>query len=172
MHWAWGNGWASPFRSSLRQELLAGCGVVDFAGSGVIHMAGGSVALVMSILLGPRDGRFTVMFDYPVYANVFQSIGTLMIWFGWFGIIIIAAQSVQSENQWGYVTARALSTASVSAAASCITSVMLGHFINGHISTTLGNNGALSGLVAISAACATCSVGGAFVIGRCRYDLI
>jgi ammonium transporter, Amt family len=166
VHWAWGNGWASPFRSSLREELLAGCGVVDFAGCGVVHMTGGLVALIMSKMAQPRDGRFTVMFDYPMYSSIFQSLGALLMWVGWYGMIAVRAQSVESDENWGNVLMRAMSTTSVSGAAACVTSVLIGNFLNGSISTQLANNGALSGLVAVSASCATCSMEGAFVIGK------
>lgn len=165
VHWAWGNGWASPYRSHLREELLAGCGVVDFAGAGVVHMTGGLAALIMSKMAQPRKGRFTTMFDYPAYASVFQSLGTLLLWVGWYGMIAVRAQSVESDDKWRYVLVRAMSTTSLAAASSCVTSVCFGNFLNGSISPKLANNGALSGLVAISASCATCSMEGAFVIG-------
>lgn len=54
-HWVWGEGgWANPSST----ELLFGCGVIDFAGSGVVHMTGGIAALVGIFILGPRAGRF------------------------------------------------------------------------------------------------------------------
>lgn len=57
-HWAWNDeGWASPWNTDT-DELLFGCGVIDFAGSGVVHMTGGLAALIGIIILGPRAGRF------------------------------------------------------------------------------------------------------------------
>lgn len=56
-HWAWGQGgWANPRNES--GDLLFECGVVDFAGSGVVHITGGLAALIGVIILGPRAGRF------------------------------------------------------------------------------------------------------------------
>ncbi|CAN0445356.1 unnamed protein product [Laminaria digitata] len=56
-HWAWSSeGWASAARTSA--DLLFGCGIIDFAGSGVVHMTGGMAALVGISILGPRAGRF------------------------------------------------------------------------------------------------------------------
>lgn len=57
-HWAWSaEGWASPWLED-EDDLLFGCGVIDFAGSGVVHMTGGMAALVGIFILGPRAGRF------------------------------------------------------------------------------------------------------------------
>ena len=165
VHWAWGDGWASPYRSYLREELLAGCGVIDFAGSGVIHMTGGLTALILSKMSLPREGRFSVLFQYPAYSSIFQSLGTLLIWFSWYGLIAVSSRSVESDDHWGSVLGRAISTTSLAAAAACVTSVLLGQIVNGQVLLQLCNNGALSGLVAISASCATCTMYGAFIIG-------
>lgn len=57
-HWAWSEeGWASPWQAD-EDDLLFGCGAIDFAGSGVVHMTGGMSALVGVVILGPRAGRF------------------------------------------------------------------------------------------------------------------
>ncbi|CAN0088594.1 unnamed protein product [Ectocarpus sp. 4 AP-2014] len=59
VRWGWNShGWASAW-SSTRDDLLFGCGVIDFAGSGVVHATGGMAALVTVILIGPRLGRFS-----------------------------------------------------------------------------------------------------------------
>ncbi|CAM9629613.1 unnamed protein product [Ectocarpus sp. 8 AP-2014] len=55
VHWGWAGGWASAWRET---DLLFGCGVIDFAGSGVVHMTGGLAALCATIVVGPRTGRF------------------------------------------------------------------------------------------------------------------
>lgn len=55
-HWAWNDGgWASPYKPN---DPLFGCGVIDFAGSGVVHVTGGMAALVGIFVLGPRAGKF------------------------------------------------------------------------------------------------------------------
>lgn len=56
VHWGWADGWASAFNEE--GDLLFGCGVIDFAGSGVVHMTGGIAALCAAIVVGPRIGRF------------------------------------------------------------------------------------------------------------------
>lgn len=55
VHWGWAGGWASAWVDS---DLLFDCGVIDFAGSGVVHMTGGIAALCAAIVVGPRIGRF------------------------------------------------------------------------------------------------------------------
>ena len=58
VHWGWsGDGWASAFAGDKR-DLLFGVGVVDFAGSGIVHMVGGAAAFVAAVFIGPRHGRF------------------------------------------------------------------------------------------------------------------
>ena len=62
VHWGWsGDGWASAFNS--KSDLLMGVGVVDFAGSGIVHMVGGVAALVSAFWIGPRHGRFVKQYE-------------------------------------------------------------------------------------------------------------
>ena len=84
---AWGgNGWASPWLGSDdKDDYLAGCGVIDFAGSGVVHMTGGVAALVGATLLGPRQSFKDGTTSTPAYGAIFQTLGTLILWFGWYG---------------------------------------------------------------------------------------
>jgi Amt family ammonium transporter len=87
-HWAWSD---TGILSARRppEDRLFGCGVVDLAGSGVVHMCGGVAALVAIALLGPRDGvTFTPQGRKRAPAGqsaAFQTLGTLCLWFGWFG---------------------------------------------------------------------------------------
>lgn len=75
---------------------LWGNGVIDFAGSGPVHMCGGVAALVMAIVLGPRRGRFYdddgVLLDEPKamgpHSVALQFLGTFALWFGWYGYVL------------------------------------------------------------------------------------
>jgi len=80
-------GWGAGIFSAWREEKLSyGCGLTDFAGSGVVHFTGGIAALVGVIVLGPRKGRFNSngSVNYlPQSSIIFQTLGTLILWFGW-----------------------------------------------------------------------------------------
>ena len=85
-HWFWsGDGWASATNTG---NLLFGTGVIDFAGSGVVHMVGGIAGLWGALIEGPRIGRF----DHSGRAVALRGhsaslvvLGTFMLWFGWYG---------------------------------------------------------------------------------------
>ena len=83
-NWVWGGGWLSQ----LGVNLGLGHGHVDFAGSSVVHMTGGIVALAGAIMLGPRIGKFRrdgAIGALPGHNLPMAVIGTLILAFGWFG---------------------------------------------------------------------------------------
>ena len=85
-HWCWSRkGWASPLTAP--NELLLGVGAVDYAGSGVVHVTGGLAALIACVAVGPRVGRYNrnIVMEMPMQSPVFQTIGTLFMWFSWYG---------------------------------------------------------------------------------------
>lgn len=88
VHWGWsGDGWASPWSGDADSRLF-GCGTIDFAGSGVVHMTGGVAALFAAHSVGPRLGRFNedgTANSLPQQSAVLQTLGTLILWFGWYG---------------------------------------------------------------------------------------
>ena len=165
VHWAWGGGFMSAARSDEKDELLFGCGVVDFAGSGVVHMTGGIAALVGIVLLGPRIGRFVEgsRFKLPDYAPIFQTLGTLIMFVGWFGFN--GASTLAASGGKSAVAAKAMSTTAIAGSSACVFSVLFGRAHLGYVHFGLANNGLLAGLVAITAGCATVEMEGAFVIG-------
>jgi ammonium transporter, Amt family len=144
--------------------LLGGCGVLDYAGAGVLHLSGGVTAFIVSKLIGPRRGRFSSPgLHFHEYSTLFQSVGAIAMWIGWYGIILGSsnANAVPSDT-----ISRSMASTTIAACSGCITSVLLGYVLNGFISPSLSNGGVLSGLVAISAACATCTMYGALIIGE------
>ena len=92
--WGWNvTGWASAWKSDT-DKLLFGCGLIDFAGSAVVHMTGGVAAFWGALLLGPRAVRggkgVKVLLPLPAkyapaYGPIFQTLGTLILWMGWYG---------------------------------------------------------------------------------------
>ena len=73
-----------PFRG--RQSFLFGSGMIDFAGSAVVHMVGGLTGMVGSIMVGPRIGRFDSEWnpvEMPGHSAILVVLGTILLWFGW-----------------------------------------------------------------------------------------
>ena len=82
--WVWGGGWLA----NLGRTMGLGNGAVDFAGSGVVHMIGGAIALAGAIVIGPRIGRFNkdgTANAIPGHNIPMGILGTIILFFGWFG---------------------------------------------------------------------------------------
>ena len=178
--WGWNTGgWASAWKSVDDSEnpLLMGCGVIDFAGSGVVHMTGGVAALVGSALLGARKARQPVAggplvelpSDYaPEYGPIFQTLGTLVLWMGWYGFNGVSTLYIVN---YGGVAAKTMVTTTIAAGTGACTTLFAGSLmdgkVDGHYVLKLGNanNGVLAGLVSITAGCSTVEPWAAFIIG-------
>ncbi len=102
VHWMWSNtGWLSPFNKNI--SIING-GVIDFAGSGVVHMVGGFSGLCGAILLSPRYLRFdshkseTLKHQFIYGHNVpYQVLGSFILWFGWYGFNCGSAMSITKD---------------------------------------------------------------------------
>lgn len=151
-HWVWGSeGWL--------HEL----GKQDFAGSTVVHLQGGIAALVATILLKPRVGKFNADRTsnmIPGHNQVYSVLGALLIWLGWFGFNPGSTLTV-ADGFFGYVAL----TTNLAAAAGALGSVLMAQFLLKRIEVPYIVNGVLSGLVAITAACAFVEAWAAVIIG-------
>ena len=79
VHWVWDNeGWLCAWGSRATYG-----GVIDFAGSGVVHMTGGFCAITAATILGPRKGRFTHPELFAAHSAPLQVLGTILLWVGW-----------------------------------------------------------------------------------------
>jgi len=171
--------WSSyGFISAFAAEPLRGVGNIDFAGSGVVHMTGGATALVAAIILGPRRGRFydedgnalETPKDFPAHSVALQILGTFILWFGWYGFNPGSALAIASENSAATAALCAVTT-TLAAASGCVSAMFLDSFIESRKSgetsydLTMAMNGALSGLVAITAGCSVVYPWAAIVIG-------
>jgi Amt family ammonium transporter len=86
VHWVWcSDGWASAFAPT--KDLLFDSGMMDFAGSGVVHMTGGFAGLVGASIMGPRMGRFDAdgkpSDAFGGHSMTLVVLGTFFLWFGW-----------------------------------------------------------------------------------------
>jgi Amt family ammonium transporter len=150
-HWIWGGGW------------LATHGKLDFAGSTVVHLTGAMGALAATILLKPRIGKFNKDGSVnPIFGHnqVYTSLGVLLLWVGWFGFNAGSTLGV-GDGFFGFVAVNTQLAAGAGAVAALLISwIFLG---KSDISTML--NGALAGLVGITASCAFVDPWAAIVIG-------
>lgn len=165
--WGWNvQGWLSAWRTT---SLFAGCGAIDFAGSCVVHMTGGVAALVGAYTIGHRHGVFEGGIKTPTYGPAFQTLGVLILWFGWFGF---NGASTLYIAGFGQVAAKTMVTTTIAAGTGAISTLVFGALFDGKnpegkytIRLEYANNGVLAGLVAITAGCSTCEPYGAFFIG-------
>ena len=146
--WTWGGGW------------LAENGFVDFAGSTIVHMTGGIVALVGAYVLGPRAGR--EWGRPPEASNLgMAALGTFILWFGWYGFNVGSTLGAGDVNQLGLV---AVNT-TLAATAGALGAMFVKHWLTGGWNMSFILNGSLAGLVGITAGCAFVSPLGSIVIG-------
>ena len=150
-HWIWGGGW------------LGSMGFMDFAGSTVVHSVGGWAAMVGAILLGPRIGKYGADGKpkaIPGHNIPLAALGVFILWFGWFGFN--PGSTVSGENlSIGFI---AVNT-NLAAAAGAIVAMITIWIKGGKPDVSMSLNGALAGLVAITAGCAFVSPGSSVIIG-------
>ncbi|GAB4517120.1 MAG: ammonium transporter [Anaerolineae bacterium] len=147
--WTWGGGW-------LLQQ-----GMIDFAGSSVVHQTGGIIALVGAILVGPRVGR--VFGNPPAPSNLgLATLGTFILWFGWYGFNVGSTLAASNVNQLGLV---AINT-TLAACAGALSAMFFVYFTKGgKWDLPFILNGSLAGLVGITAGCAVVSPVASIFIG-------
>merc|ERR1712070_708275 len=135
-HWIWAsNGWLSAFNQGA---LVWDSGMIDFAGSGVVHMTGGFAGLMGAAIIGPRSGRFqsdgSPSPNFQGHSVTLVVLGTFILWFGWYGFNPGSTLAISPEN-YGAVAALCAVTTTLSAAAGCVsgmfTDTILGMFSEG-----------------------------------------
>jgi Amt family ammonium transporter len=171
VHWGWGTGWLSAW-GAVNGPIFTGStefsnGFIDFAGSGIVHMVGGFSGLMGAIVVGPRLGRFDPDTGKAVelYSGnaALQALGTFILWFGWYGFN--CGSTLAMSGGVGPVAGKVAINTTLSAATATMTSVFLGYAIEGHWNIAMGLNGALAGLVGITAPCSVVNPWMAFLIG-------
>ncbi|KAG8071474.1 hypothetical protein GUJ93_ZPchr0006g45446 [Zizania palustris] len=162
-HWFWsGDGWASAGR--LTGPLLFGSGVIDFAGSGVVHLVGGIAGLWGAFIEGPRKGRFDddgLTVEMKGHSASLVVLGTFLLWFGWFGfnpgsfltISKIYGESGTIDGQWSAVGRTAVTT-SIAGSVAALTTLYGKRWLTGNWNVTDVCNGLLGGFAAITSGCA------------------
>jgi Amt family ammonium transporter len=150
-HWVWGGGWLS--------EL----GFFDFAGSGAVHMLGGTAALAGVLVVGPRRGRFAEdgkPRTIPGHSVTLGALGVFILWFGWYGFNAGSTLAAVGQD----IASPAVTT-TLAAAACSIDAMITGWVIIGKPDVGFTLNGAPAGLVGITAGTASISFGLSIVTG-------
>ncbi|KAK6781100.1 hypothetical protein RDI58_023284 [Solanum bulbocastanum] len=172
-HWFWSpDGWASPGYSNL----LFGSGVIDFAGSGVVHMVGGIAGFYGALIEGPRIGRF----DHTGRSVALRGhsaslvvLGTFLLWFGWYGFnpgsfnkILITYDGATGGyyGQWSAVGRTAVTT-TLAGCTAALTTLFGKRILSGHWNVTDVCNGLLGGFAAITAGCSVVEPWAAIICG-------
>lgn len=152
--WQWqGSGW------------LTELGFIDFAGSSIVHAVGGFAALVAAYLVGPRIGKFVdgKVMPIPGHNQILATLGVFILWLGWFGF------NGGSQLAWGGDDSVAASTVvlitNLAAAAGALGALITTWIWYGKPNLAQSLNGALAGLVSITAGCGNMTAGGAVLAG-------
>jgi ammonium transporter, Amt family len=160
--WAWGSllngsGW------------LEGLGFIDFAGSTVVHSVGGWAALAGALVLGPRlgkyakDGRIRPILGHNM---PLAALGVFILWLGWFGFNPGSTTTADTSIAMIFVNTN------LAAAAGCVVAMMVSWIKFGKSEISMSLNGALAGLVGITAGCANVSPTSAIIIGAIAGVLV
>ncbi len=156
-HWAWGGGWLSQLTTPFH----------DFAGSSVVHMVGGSASLVGAAILGPRIGKYGKNGEVkpiPGHSITLATLGVFVLWIGWFGF-----NPGSQLAATGVTNAKAISlifvTTNIAAAGGALSTMIYIWLKYKKPALSMTLNGALAGLVAVTAGCDAVSPGGALIIG-------
>lgn len=160
-HWIWGGGW------------LAQLGFWDFAGSTVVHSVGGWAGLTGIILLGPRIGKFHKdggVRPLPGHSMPLAFIGGMILWLGWFGFNPGSTMAITGDN--AKTVAHIVITTNLACAAGIIAATIASWIITDKPDFSMTINGALAGLVSITAPCAFVTPAAAVLIGAIGGALV
>ena len=155
-YWNWGGGFLSD-----------SVGYSDYAGSGTVHLCGAAAALAVVHVLGPRKGKYNSDGSSNVIAgsNIpMAALGVWILWLGWFGFNGGSELVVSNESAAINVSQVFLNT-NIAAAGGVVASLMISQLVKGKMDITMAMNGAIAGLVAITAAPSAPSAGAALLIG-------
>ncbi|WP_404423128.1 ammonium transporter [Thalassospira australica] len=153
--WTWGGGWLSEM------------GFADFAGSTIVHSVGGWAALTGAIILGARKGKYGAdgsVHPMPGSNLPLATLGTFVLWLGWFGFNG-GSQLAMGSGADVIAIANIYGNTSMAAAGGVVAAAILTQILYKKVDLTMALNGALAGLVSITAGPDTPTIGSAIIIG-------
>lgn len=151
-HWVWGGGWLSEM------------GFADFAGSTVVHGVGGGMALAGALVIGPRLGKYDEdgkSRPMPAHNFPLAALGVLVLWLGWFGFNGGSTVSAEDPGAIG----RIVLVTNLSASVGFLAALLWVRLRTGAMDFSMALNGALAGLVGITAGCDVIAPGPAMIVG-------
>ncbi len=154
-HWSWGGGWLSEM------------GFHDFAGSTVVHLCGGALALAGAIVLGPRIGKYDKdgkSRAIPGHNLTLAALGVFILWLGWFGFNPGSTVAIAGEAD-AISASHVFVTTNMAAAVGGIAALVYTWLVDGKPSLSMVCNGVLAGLVGITAGCDCVDIWAAALIG-------
>ncbi|KAL7497060.1 hypothetical protein ACHAWT_008436 [Skeletonema menzelii] len=175
VHSVWSN---SGFLSASNANPLLGIGMIDFAGSCVVHVTGGMTALIATNILGPRTGRFHDIRGnllekpkpMPGHSVALQMLGTFILWVGWYGFNTGSVVYLMQNDNYEVVSHVAINT-TLAAASGAVMALLIDTIVQEHntgevtFNLSYAMNGCLAGLVSITAGCAVVQSWAALIIG-------
>jgi Amt family ammonium transporter len=164
--WVWGGGWLAQ----IGYRLGLGHGAVDYAGSGVVHLQGGALALITAIMIGPRIGKYDKDGKVvPILAHDIPMVqlGTFILAFGWFGFNA-GSSLAGTDGRIGIVAVNTM----VAGMAATLAGIVYMWNVHGKPDPSMMCNSMLAGLVAITSPCAFVTPMSAFIIGAVAGVLV
>ena len=161
-YWNWGGG------------FLSSMGYSDYAGSGTVHLCGAAAALAVVLVLGPRNGKYAedgTSLPMPGSNIPMAALGVWILWLGWFGFNGGSELIVSTEASAIAVSQVFLNT-NMAASGGVVAAILLSLVLTGKMDVTMAMNGAIAGLVAITAGPSAPSAGTAVLIGAAGGALV
>jgi Amt family ammonium transporter len=147
--WEWGGGWLN----GEAVKSIGGAEFSDFAGSTLVHSVGGWAALAGALILGARKGKYGAdgsVHPFPGSSMPLATLGTFILWLGWFGFNGASQLAMGSIGDVSDIS-RIFANTNMAAAAGVVVAVILTQILYKKVDVTMALNGALAGLVAITA---------------------
>ena len=154
-YWNWGGGFLSTM------------GYSDYAGSGTVHLAGAAAALAVVLVLGPRKDKFSAdgrSNPLPGSNIPLAALGVWILWLGWFGFNG-GSELVVSNEASAIAVSQVFLNTNMAASGGVVAAILMSLFRTGKMDVTMAMNGAIAGLVAITAGPSAPSAGAATLIG-------
>jgi len=156
------------YRDSNGRPYLSKNGVIDFAGSGVVHMTGGFAGLMGAIAIGPRKYFNDPENEHKLkgHSDLLAALGVIILWMGWYGFNGGSTLGAGAGNgAYINLAAKVCVTTTISAAMGAITTMVYSRLVQGYFNLSLCLNGVLAGLVSITAPCSVVEPWAAMMIG-------